>query len=492
MMAGYNDNRFVAIYFVTYMMLTFFFFQNVILGIITNQYTSSHEVREDELETSRLQYIKQAFNLLTNNMETDAVTREQLMSIFLILNTDCYEIQSIPHNEALLLFAVLDTDGSELLEIEEFCEFGNVMLLEFIGYEKFQSSFERIFPSVLESTLYKNFRKAVLSSWFDYSIDVMVFINAVVVIAQMYPMLAGKAVAVTDDAIDLLSDGRIDTKWELVETFFTLLFVIEMTLKITVLGWNRYTLSMRNCFDGIVTFLSAVATFYVYYPNSYSDSHLIRFIVVARSLRVLRLFLVFDHFKSMSHAFLGILPAAGRVVLALFCVVFLWSWIGMVSFGGKITRDPNNPLAARLDGTDFAGSFYWANNFNDMLSGLNVCYNLLVINNWNVLESGIMAISDTKYYRFYFLSFYVVGVMIVNNLVVALIIDYFLDELGTEEEEEKNALEAEANLVFDSDDMPTPKQFGKYVARLNPEYRRTHGSKKKVLQKLFAARVPRK
>jgi len=491
MMAGYNDNRFVAIYFITYMMLTFFFFQNVILGIITNEYTSSHELREDELETSRMQYIKQAFNLLTNDMETDAVTRDQLMAIFLILNTDCYEIQAIPHNEALLLFAVLDTDGSEMLEFEEFCEFGNVMLLEFIGYEKFQSTFERIFPSVLESTFYTKLRKVILLSWFDYSIDVMVFINAVIVIAQMYPMLAGTEVVSKDDAYDLMRDGRIDTKWEVAETFFTVLFVIEMTLKITVLGWNRYTLSMRNCFDGLVTFLSAAATFYVYYPNSYSNSELIRFILVARSLRVLRLCLVIDHFKSMSHAVLGIMPAAGRVVLALFCVVFLWSWIGMFWFGGKITRDPNNPLAARLEGTDFAGSFYWANNFNDMLSGLNVCYNLLVINNWNVLESGIMAICDTKYYRFYFLSFYIVGVMIVNNLVVALIIDYFLDEYGTDEEEEKAALEAEANLVFDSDDMPTPKKFGKYVARLNPEFRRTHRSKKKVLQKLFAARVLR-
>ena len=43
-------------------------------------------------------------------------------------------------------------------------------------------------------------------------------------------------------------------------------------------------------------------------------------------------------------------------------------WDVLFWFVGKITRDPNNSLAARLEGTDFAGSFYWANNFNDMLS----------------------------------------------------------------------------------------------------------------------------
>jgi len=45
MMAGYNENRYTAIYFVSFMILTFFFFQNVILGSICNIYNSSNAVK---------------------------------------------------------------------------------------------------------------------------------------------------------------------------------------------------------------------------------------------------------------------------------------------------------------------------------------------------------------------------------------------------------------------------------------------------------------
>lgn len=48
-----------------------------------------------------------------------------------------------------------------------------------------------------------------------------------------------------------------------------------------------------------------------------------------------------------------------------------------------ITRDPANPLSfVLLEADDFVGNNYWANNFNDMMSGMNVLFNLLVVNNW--------------------------------------------------------------------------------------------------------------
>ena len=34
----------------------------------------------------------------------------------------------------------------------------------------------------------------------------------------------------------------------------------------------------------------------------------------------------------------------------------------------------------QLEGTTYADCFYWGNNFNDLLSGMNVAFNLLVVN----------------------------------------------------------------------------------------------------------------
>jgi len=381
---------------------------------------------------------------------------------------------------------VLDKDGSEKLEMDEFVLFGQVMLLEFEEFSKYGSSVEKYFPSVLESPTYIIIKKMVNSLAFDGAVDFLVMLNAAVVLMQCYPMLVGESVNVDPK----LADGLISTQWEVVETIFTLLFISEMACKIAVLGWNRYAIFMRNLFDGLVTVAAAVATFYVYYPGTEGNPHLLRFIIMVRVFRIFRFFISIKQLNQLGKSFFGILPAAGRVSLLLFSVVYIWSWIGMYFFGGLITRDPNNPTSKLLNGTDFAGSFYWANNFNDMLSGANVCFNLLVINNWNVMESGIVAVAQTKVSRFFFLTFYIMGVMIVNNLVIALVIDYFHDELESGDEEEIcDVFGSGRELVFDSDDLPTSKKFGKYVARLNPKYRLTAMTSKRMLKKLFSQRV---
>ncbi len=92
MMAGYNENRFVALYFISYMCLTFFFFQNVILGSICNIYNTRQESKEKELIEIREGLCRKAFELLSGG-DVDVVTRQQLMSVFLIMNDECDEIE---------------------------------------------------------------------------------------------------------------------------------------------------------------------------------------------------------------------------------------------------------------------------------------------------------------------------------------------------------------------------------------------------------------
>ena len=93
MMAGYNKNRFVPLYFVSFMMITFFFLFNVILGVVVTGYNASDGKIEKEMELSRTKYLKKAFDLITKRDNTEYVTREQLLEIFMILNKECDEIQ---------------------------------------------------------------------------------------------------------------------------------------------------------------------------------------------------------------------------------------------------------------------------------------------------------------------------------------------------------------------------------------------------------------
>lgn len=96
-----------------------------------------------------------------------------------------------------------------------------------------------------------------------------------------------------------------------------------------------------------------------------------------------------------------------------------------------ITRDPANPLAyILLEADDFVNNAYWANNFNDMISGMNVLFNLLVVNNWTT-QAVAFEMLVGKSVRFFFFFFHLFGVVVINNVVIAFIINAFFQQLKT-------------------------------------------------------------
>merc|ERR1711933_62974 len=119
---------------------------------------------------------------------------------------------------------------------------------------------------------------------------------------------------------------------------------------------------------------------------------------------------------------------ARRIFLGLFCLMYIFSVTGVFLYGGMISRDPNDSRSYLLENTDFAENEYWANNFNDVLSGLNVLFNLLIVNNWNNQANGMEAVTQSRHVRYFFVFFHIFGVVILSNLLVATLIDHFMDE----------------------------------------------------------------
>lgn len=91
----------------------------------------------------------------------------------------------------------------------------------------------------------------------------LLILNAIVIGIQSYPELAGEYVEINPKSYN----GKIDTGWELVETMFTVIYLLEFLSKVMVLGWKRYSESPKNLFDGFITWMAVWATLYVYYPN---------------------------------------------------------------------------------------------------------------------------------------------------------------------------------------------------------------------------------
>jgi two pore calcium channel protein len=223
-----------------------------------------------------------------------------------------------------------------------------------------------------------------------------------------------------------------------------------------------------------ITFFAAFATIYVYYPNAYDDSRLIRYVIMARVLRLLRLLFALKYFQVIGGISAEIMPLAANVILLLFCIMYVFAALGMHLFGGMISRDPSNPLSYLVLNTDFSDNDYWANNFNDMISSLNVLFNLLVVNNWTECADGFEAVTQSKCTRLFFLAFHIFGVIVVNNVVIAFIVNSFIaqwdiqhEQVATEEVEGGAVIEGRQAL-FDATHITGTSTYltGKYLVRV--------------------------
>jgi len=221
---------------------------------------------------------------------------------------------------------------------------------------------EMLFPVFCHGHLWQSFCSFVKAPLFECAIDIVLVLNAAVVGIQSWCELSSNPNVPIDEQ---RWEGSIDTMWELHEAIFTAIYVLEALAKIAVLGWKSYSKQMRNMFDFLVTVL-AVTTSTVHHLNNCSDSRLVRMVITARVLRLLK------QFQLMGEVTAKILPAARGMLGLLFLLLYFYAALGMQLYGGLISRNPDDKVAHLLLGSDFAESNYWANNFNDMLSGINV------------------------------------------------------------------------------------------------------------------------
>lgn len=234
-------------------------------------------------------------------------------------------------------------------------------------------------------------------------------------------------------------------------------------------------------------------------PNAYSDHSLVQFVVMVRVLRLSRLLFSIEQFRIFGAISVEIVPAAASVFTVLLFIAYFFASIGMLLFGGAITRDPTNPHSQLLlEAEDFVNNEYWANNFNDMSSGMNVLFNWLVVNNWTEETSGLESASGDKWLvRLFFFSFYLLGVIGISNVITSFVINAFFQQLATieqrrskvEEEIEGEATIRGSRAIFHSAEITgtgTGLGGSVYFARIHPRHSDVELDEREALKALFS------
>ena len=214
---------------------------------------------------------------------------------------------------------------------------------------------------------------------------------------------------------------------EMMNYSFTMLFTVEMGLKLLAYGINNYLQDTMNMFDGSIVLVSLVEL--IFLSGGAKAVSAFRSVRIFRTFRVLRVTKLLRSLAFMK-VIIGVLSRSLSsfvyIALLLFLFIFIYALLGRQIFAGKLNI-PKFPLRSNFDSFDQA---------------LVTSFQLLTIENWNdvlltIMQSQIpYAVSIT-----YLISWIFVGNYSLLNLFLAILLDGF-----TSDDAEQDLIDAEDEM----------------------------------------------
>ncbi|XP_010138048.1 PREDICTED: voltage-dependent L-type calcium channel subunit alpha-1D, partial [Buceros rhinoceros silvestris] len=425
------------IYFVSLIILGSFFVLNLVLGVLSGEFSKEREkakargdfqkLREkQQLEEDLkgyLDWITQAEDIDPENDEEadeegkrNRVTLADLMGEKKKSRLRCFGRSSSKH-------ASMPTSETESVNTENVSGEGENpaccgSLCQTISKSKFSRRWRR-----WNRFNRRKCRAAVKSVTFYWLVIVLVFLNTLTISSEHYNQ---------PDWLTQIQD--------IANKVLLALFTCEMLVKMYSLGLQAYFVSLFNRFDCFVVCGGIVETILVELEIMSPLG-----ISVFRCVRLLRIFKVTRHWASLSNlvaSLLNSMKSIASLLLLLFLFIIIFSLLGMQLFGGKFNFDETQTKRSTFD------------NFPQAL--LTV-FQILTGEDWNaVMYDGIMAYggpsSSGMIVCIYFIILFICGNYILLNVFLAIAVDNLADaeSLNTAQKEEAEEKERKKNARKES------------------------------------------
>ncbi|KAL9243813.1 hypothetical protein vseg_017655 [Gypsophila vaccaria] len=413
---AYKASRWYSLFFVLYILLGVYFVTNLILAVVYDSFKSELAKQVSGMDNARRRILEKAFRLMDQS-NRGYLDKDQCLNLFDELNK-YRTLPKMSKEDFGFIFDELDDSHDFQINSEEFADLCHAIALKF-SKEDVPSIFESC-PWVYYSPFSENLKSFVRNPKFGNIVAVILVINLIAVIIET--------------TLDI-EDSTSQTFWQVVEFVFGWIYVLEMGLKVYSYGFLNYWRDGQNQFDFIITCVIVIgetATFVSPADQTFlSNGEWIRYLILARVLRLIRLLMRVKQYRAFVATFLTLLPSLMPYLGTIFCVMCIYSSLGVQLFGGIVNA--GNPL---VEGTDLAESDYLLFNFNDYPNAMVTTFNLLVMGNWQSWMQSYRDLTRTPWTLVYFISFYLITVMLILNLIIAFVLEAFFSELEIEESEE--------------------------------------------------------
>ncbi|XP_046766534.1 voltage-dependent L-type calcium channel subunit alpha-1C isoform X40 [Gallus gallus] len=391
------------VYFVSLVIFGSFFVLNLVLGVLSGEFSKEREKAKARGDFQKLREkqqleedLKGYLDWITQAEDIDPENEDEGM------DEEKPRNMSMPTSET----ESVNTDNVPGTDIEgENC---GARLAHRISKSKFSRYWRR-----WNRFCRRKCRAAVKSNVFYWLVIFLVFLNTLTIASEHY------------NQPDWLTEVQ-DTANKVLLALFT----AEMLLKMYSLGLQAYFVSLFNRFDCFIVCGGILETILV---ETKIMSPL--GISVLRCVRLLRIFKITRYWNSLSNLVASLLNSVRSIaslLLLLFLFIIIFSLLGMQLFGGKFNFDEMQTRRSTFD------------NFPQSL--LTV-FQILTGEDWNsVMYDGIMAYGGPSFpgmlVCIYFIILFICGNYILLNVFLAIAVDNLADaesltSAQKEEEEEK-------------------------------------------------------
>ncbi|KAH9744010.1 Two pore calcium channel protein 1 [Citrus sinensis] len=238
-----------------------------------------------EMDRMRRRTLGKAFNLI-DNYNVGFLNKEQCIKLFEELNK-YRTLPNISREEFELIFDELDDTHDFKINLDEFADLCNAIALRF-QKEDVPSCFENL-PSIYHSPFSEKLKAFIRSTKFGYMISIILIVNLVAVIVET--------------TLDI-QESSLQSVWQEVE------FVFDDFYTFAVIG-ETITLASPNG----QTFLS--------------NGEWIRYLLLARMLRLIRLLMHVQQYRGFVATFLTLIPSLMPYLGTIFCVQCIYCSLGV-------------------------------------------------------------------------------------------------------------------------------------------------------------------
>ncbi|XP_071748883.1 muscle calcium channel subunit alpha-1 isoform X29 [Lepeophtheirus salmonis] len=399
------------IYFVSMVVLGAFFVMNLILGVLSGEFSKEREKAQSRGDFQKLRQKEQMEDDLEGYMEWLTVA-ELIEPSPTDDNIGGLKVDVGKHKGDPVVMGLLK---STMLPLQQVLEArltneadGKGGALDVDGTGEPSSWFQKKKKALekLNRRARRVCRKIVKSQAMFWIIIILVFLNTCVLATEHYKQPIW-----------------LDDFQEFTNLFFVVLFTFEMFLKMYSLGFQGYFVSLFNRFDCFVV-ISSILELILTNENIMPPLGL----SVLRCVRLLRTFKVTRYWSSMGNlvkSLVNSIASINSLLVILFLFIFIFSLLGMQIFGGKFTKS----LESR-------------SHFDTFPQSCLTVFQILTGEDWNVvMYDGIQAFGGVNSIgivsSLYFIILFICGNYILLNVFLAIAVDNLADADALEDEAEK-------------------------------------------------------